>query len=101
MTIPKPMFADELAARLGIAKDTLYRNRAKYQDHHGMPAPIVDTGRLAWERTGIEIWLTRHDPRRPRSPVVANDLEAPLVPATREERLAALHDYYRSKPALT
>lgn len=83
----------DVADRLGISLDTFYRRRARLEQNDGMPRPICSGGRHVYERTGMDAWLTRFHPYRPALP--ANDVCAPLVPLTDEEKLQRLHEYYR------
>lgn len=99
--IARPMHCAEIAERLGVSLDTFYKNRCRYSQCDGMPHPISRIGRPAYERTGMEDWLTRHDPRRPPAP--ANDPMPMPDPSTDEEhraRLAAAYAPQRSVPAL-
>lgn len=92
----EPMRSAEIARRMGVSLDVFYRRREQYRMLDGMPPPLSRVGQPKWDRTSMEIWLTRFDPRRPQSMVAANDADAPLAPATSEERRAAFHDYCKS-----
>lgn len=87
-----PMHAAEIAQRLGVTTDTFYKNREKYRLIDGMPAPIANVGRMAWDRDSMEVWLRRHDPRLPKTPT--NDIVAPLQPHNDEQWNAYLHQQY-------
>lgn len=88
----KPMCAAEIAEALGIKPDTFYRRRRVLEQTEGMPAPLVASAKpLRWERTGMQLWLTRHSPHAPKAP--AND-QAPQLAATADDRRQQLHDYY-------
>lgn len=87
----RPMFSQEIAVRIGVTAATFRRNRNKYLSA-GMPAPICDAGRPAWERSGMEAWLTRHHPHRPPPP--ANDVAAPPCPVTDTEHRLLLATAY-------
>lgn len=93
-----PMHCAEIAQRLGVSLDTFYKNRSRYSEQDGMPYPISRVGRPAYERSGIEAWLTRNDPRRP--PAAANDA-VPIPDAFSDDehraRLAAA--YAPQRPA--
>jgi hypothetical protein len=93
--IAQPMFAIEIAQRLGIALETFYRNRQRYHLIDKMPRPINSTGRPAYDRAGMEAWLTRNDPRRPPAMVAANDAIAQPPPNSDGEWNAFLHQHYR------
>jgi hypothetical protein len=94
MISSKPMFASEVARRIGVTLDTFYKNREKYRLVDGMPAPISRVGRMAWDRAGMEAWLTRNDPRRPRNLRAANDAIAPPMPNSDAEWSDFLHRHY-------
>ncbi|MGX9389791.1 hypothetical protein ACWX0K_10805 [Nitrobacteraceae bacterium UC4446_H13] len=96
MTSNEPMRAAEIARRMGVSLDVFYRRREQYRMIDGMPAPLSRVGRPKWDRAGMEIWLTRFDPRRPQHLVAANDTEASLVPdpAADEEHRARLRRAY-------
>ncbi|MDF3809293.1 MULTISPECIES: hypothetical protein [Rhodopseudomonas] len=88
-----PMCAEEIATRLGYKDvNTFYRNRHKLSLIEGMPRPISRTGKQAYDRAGMEAWLTRHDPRRP--PAAANDAIAPPAPSSDGEWNSFLHQHY-------
>jgi predicted DNA-binding transcriptional regulator AlpA len=90
--ISKPMYAPEIAGRLGVGVDRFYKNRERYRMIDGMPQPISTIGRMAWDRAGMEAWLTRHDPRRPK--IIANDAIAPPQPHADGEWNQFLHQHY-------
>lgn len=92
-----PMFAAEIAERLGIALATFYRNRHHYHVVDKMPRPINSTGRPAYDRAGMEAWLTRNDPRR--APAPANDPIPPPAPYNDVEWNDFLHKHYSAQPA--
>lgn len=98
MIAAKPMHAAEIAARLGVSTETFYRRRKQYLDA-GMPASITSVGRMAWERAGMEAWLTRNDPRRPRRLVAANDSIAPPMPNSDAEWNEFLRAHYAPSTA--
>lgn len=93
--IARPMHAAEIAQRMGVALETFYRRRKRYHTLDGMPRPITETGRPAYDRAGMEAWLTRNDPRRPKAMVAANDAIATPLPAGDDEWNAFLHQHYR------
>ena len=84
----RPYSAIEVAEAIGISLDTLYRTRQARHDRDQLPRPISETGRLKWERTGFDAWLTRYHPARPPRP--ANDVQNLPVPASDEEHRARL-----------
>lgn len=91
--IPKPMFAPEIAQRLGVTVETFYKRRKQYHLCDRMPRPMNSTGRPAYDRAGMEAWFTRNDPRRP--PLrPANDIDAPLMPRNDDEWNGFLHQHY-------
>lgn len=88
----KPYTAADVSAAIGITLDTFYRTRQWRHDHEGLPRPISERGKLRFERSGIDAWLTRHHPLRAHAP--ANDLFAAPDPASDAEhrtRLAAAY----------
>lgn len=95
----KPMFAAELAKRIGVSLDRFYKNREKYRMVDGMPAPISNAGKMAWDRAGMEAWLTRNDPRRPQRLVAANDSIAPPMPNSDAEWNDFLRQHYAPSTA--
>lgn len=96
--IIRPMNSREVASRIGVSLDCFYKNRERYRMIDGMPAPISGHGRMAWERTGMEAWLTRHHPMRP--PMPANDPVRPPDAATDDEhRLRLARAYAPIQPA--
>lgn len=92
----EPFHAAEVAERLGVGVDRFYKNRERYRLVDGMPPPISRVGRMAWDRAGMEAWLTRNDPRRPKA--AANDSIAPPMPNTDAEWNAFLRQH-RGQPA--
>lgn len=94
--ITTPMHAAEIAQRLGVTVETFYKRRTRYILIDGMPRPMTSTGRPAYERAGMEAWLTRQDPRRPKAP--ANDSIAPPMPNSDAEWNTFLRQY-RGQPA--
>ncbi|OKO67649.1 hypothetical protein AC629_42590, partial [Bradyrhizobium sp. NAS80.1] len=92
----KPMFAPEIAERLGITKERFYLNRQKYHMIDKMPRPMNSTGRPAYDRASMEAWFSRHHPLRQQRP--ANDITAPLQPHNDEEWRDFLHKHY-AQPA--
>ncbi|EKS26715.1 hypothetical protein [Afipia felis] len=84
----------DIADRLGISLDTFYRRRERLERDDGMPRPLCSGGRHAYEKTGMDAWLTRFHPYRP--PPAANDVCAPLVPMTDEEHRGRLLRAYGS-----
>jgi hypothetical protein len=96
--ISKPMHCAEIAERLGVALDTFYKRRHQHTKLDGMPAPIARTGRPAYDRAGMEAWLTRNDPRRPKT-VAANDAIAPPMPNSDGEWNKFLLQHYAQQPA--
>lgn len=96
--IPKPMHAAEIAQRIGVTLDTFYKRRTRYHMIDGMPRPINSTGRPAYDRAGMEAWLTRFHPLRPAAP--ANDpLPHPAPAAIDEHRVLLARAYPPQKPA--
>lgn len=96
-----PMRVPELAMRLGISVETFYRNRKLYEAQDGMPKPLSARGRHAYERAGMEAWLTRHHPLRPQVP--ANDVSIVPDPTSEDEHRARLRAAYaprRRRPEL-
>lgn len=92
--ITQPFTAQEVATRLGYRNvRTLYRNEAKLLAA-GMPASTNPCGKRAYDRAGMEAWLTRNDPRRPKHLQAANDLAPPPMPNTDGEWNAFLHQHY-------
>lgn len=66
---PKPFYTvEDLAARIGLSADWIYRAWQKMVDSDGLPTPIVSVsargGRapLKWDARGIEIWLALKQP---------------------------------------
>jgi hypothetical protein len=94
-----PMYVPEIAARMGVSTETFYKNRERYRVIDGMPERISRVGRMAWERNGMEAWLTRNDPRRPRGMVAANDSIAPPMPNSDAEWNKFLHNHYAPSTA--
>lgn len=90
---PAPMFAREIAGRLGCALATFYRNRPRLHLIDKMPRPMKETGRPAYDRAGMEAWLTRNDPRRPKA-AAANDVLPPPMPNSDAEWREFLHQHY-------
>ncbi len=88
----RPYSAIDIAEAIGISLDTLYRTRQLRHDRDRLPRPINETGRLKWERTGFDAWLTRHHPARPPRP--ANDASIMPEPASIEESRARLARAY-------
>lgn len=86
--MPKPYSSIDVAEAIGISLDTLYRTRQIRHDRDALPRPISETGRLKWERSGFDAWLTRYHPARPPRP--ANDATTPPAPASIEESRARL-----------
>lgn len=95
--ITKPMHASEIAERLGVTVTTFYKRRQRYHLVDKMPRPINTTGRPAYDRAGMEAWLTRNDPRRPMVQV-ANDSIAPPMPNSDGEWNTFLRQRY-AQPA--
>lgn len=93
----EPYDANHVAAALGICRTTLYRTLDERCTRDGLPRPLSGRGRLKWEPAGFDAWLTRNDPRRPSAP--ANDITAPLAPATIEEYRARFAREYGSAGA--
>jgi predicted DNA-binding transcriptional regulator AlpA len=95
----RPYSAIDVCEAIGISLDTLYRTRQLRHHRDQLPRPISETGRLKWERSGFDAWLTRHHPARPPRP--ANDVCHPLAMATDDEHRARLAlAYPPQKPAL-
>src|SRR5207245_11027413 len=78
-----PYSSTEVATAIGVSLDTFYRTRQIRHERDGLPAPISERGRLKWERTGFDAWLTRHHPMRPTT--IANDTFAPPSAASDDE----------------
>lgn len=96
----RPYSASEVCEAIGISLDTLYRTRQARHERDALPRPISETGRLKWERSGFDAWLTRHHPARPPRP--ANDIVARPPPATDDEHRARLAAAYApQKPIST
>jgi predicted DNA-binding transcriptional regulator AlpA len=91
--ITQPMKPREIAARLGITIETFYRTRHKLHQIDKMPRPITHLGR-AYDRAGMEAWLTRNDPRRPPAMAAANDAIAPPMPNSDAQWNEFLHRHY-------
>lgn len=91
---PAPMFAPEIAKRLGCALATFYRNRQRLHLIDKMPRPINQTGRPAFDREGMEAWLTRNDPRRPKAAAANDDALPPPAPNSDAEWRAFLQQHY-------
>lgn len=88
----RPYSAREVCEAIGITLDTLYRTRQARHDRDQLPRPISERGRLKWERSGFDAWLTRHHPARPPRP--ANDPVSMPDAVTIEESRARLHAAY-------
>lgn len=89
---PSPFTAQEVAARLGYQHvSTFYRNERKLIAA-GMPASTNPCGKRAYDRAGMEAWLTRHDSRRPKT--IANDPIAPPMPNSDREWNSFLLEHY-------
>lgn len=95
--ITGPMRPTEIAQRMGLAVATFMKRRHQYEKCDGMPGAITRTGKVTYDRAGMEAWLTRHDPRRPKGH--ANDAIAPPMPNTDNEWNRFLHQHY-GQPAL-
>lgn len=91
--MPNPYTAAEVAAAIGITLDTFYRTRQWRHDHEALPRPISERGKLAFERGGMDAWLTRHHPLRAKA-LPANDLFAVPEPASDAEHRARLAAAY-------
>ena len=87
-----PYSSAEVAMAIGVSLDTFYRTRQIRHVRDGLPAPISECGQLKWERTGFDVWLTRHHPMRPKT--IAGDIFAPPPPATDEEHRERLRTAY-------
>lgn len=83
------MFAAELAERLGITVDTLYRTRGRLHAEDGLPPSLSRHRPFRWNRQKVEAWLNRDRD----IPPVANDL-APIAPASDAEHRALLARAY-------
>jgi predicted DNA-binding transcriptional regulator AlpA len=91
----RPYTARDVAGMLGITVDTFYRSREQRHDLDKLPRPLSERGRLKWDRSTIDAWLTRNHPWRPQAP--ANDIASLPDPASDEEcrqRLAAAYGRY-------
>lgn len=87
-----PYTAAEVAALIGLSVDRFRKTRSRLHARDGLPQPISSSGHPRWERAGIDAWLTRNHPHRPPRP--ANDLAAPLVPASTPEWGDFLRKHY-------
>ena len=66
---PKPFYTvDDIAARIGLSADWIYRAWQKMCDQDGMPTPIASVSArgkrapLKWDARGFEIWLALKQP---------------------------------------
>ena len=87
-----PYSSAEVATAIGVSLDTFYRTRQIRHERDRLPAPISERGPLKWERTGFDIWLTRHHPMRAKT--IADDAFAPPPAATDEEHRERLRMAY-------
>lgn len=95
--IQKPMTCREIAGRLGIAMDTFYKRRGRLHQVDGMPRPLSEKGKAAYDRASMEAWFSRHHPLRPQAP--ANDpLPAPEATNDDEHRRRLARAYAPVKP---
>ncbi len=90
--IVPPYSSAEVAMAIGVSLDTFYRTRQIRHNRDGLPAPISERGRLKWERTGFDAWLTRHHPMRPKT--IVNDTFSPPPAASDEEHRERLRTAY-------
>jgi hypothetical protein len=96
--LTRPMFAAEIAARLGLSVKRFYLVRQKLHLIDKMPRPINSVGRPAYDRAGMEAWLTRNDPRLPQVRA-ANDATAPPMPSNDAQWSEFLRRHYQTEPA--
>lgn len=95
----RPYSAIDVAEAIGISLDTLYRTRQLRHDRDRLPRPINEVGRLKWERSGFDAWLTRYHPARPPRP--ANDVSASPPAASDDEHRARLAAAYAPQKAVS
>lgn len=61
MSAPRPYYtAREIAEKLGISVDTLYRTRGRLHAEDNLPAPITRHRPFKWCRAAFDAW---YDPR--------------------------------------
>lgn len=57
MRTPEPLLTfQDLAQRLGVSVQRLYRQHRELREQHGFPPPVAGMGRL-WDPRAIENWL--------------------------------------------
>lgn len=86
-----PVFAPELAARLGYSPDYFRRHLDRFVIEQRMPTPLPALGWKRWDRQKIEAWLEGRS-----APRAANDA-APLAPIADDDiegQRAAFHREY-------
>ena len=96
--ITRPMFAAEIAERLGLTVKRFHLVRHRLHQVDRMPRPINSVGRPAYDRVSMEAWLTRHDPRLPQVRA-ANDAIPPPMPSSDEQWTEFLHRHYAGQLA--
>lgn len=70
---PNPVYPAEIARRLGVRTEWVYRNYQTLIDRDGFPRPLLSFGRRKWSRAAVEGWFAGRDRRVPAAIAFAHD----------------------------